>query len=278
MACGKKKRRIKKFTLDEISGVDKPCQSPALMMLMKRATDTPKEDLPQDLRKQQEDSMSDEIKKLSAEVENLKKRLEKADALAAMSDEHKEHYASLEGEAQEAFLKMDVAARGELVKKAQESDEVLELDGQQIRKSACDAGVFALLKKQSAETKSLQALLKSEKEAREAAELKKRAEELLSSHPGDMEAKVAMLKSVESIEDEAMRKSALDMLKANNEAMAKALERRSAAGEGSDDSAAQKLEKMAKKYAEDNKVSEADGYAAVLGTDEGKALYAEACK
>ena len=215
-------------------------------------------------------------KELLAKVEELSARLEKSEALAAMTDEQKTFHKSLEGEAQLAFLKMDVIARDAEIKKVKAADEVVEVSGQKMRKSEVGDAVFAVLKKQAVEIEAATSMAKAEKKLREASDLRKRAEDELQHLPGTVESKMVLLKAADSISDETMRKDALEALKANNEAMAKAFKRSSAqdAPEGTSDAVA-KLDTMAKAYAKDNSVNYVEAYDAVTQTPEGSALYSE---
>lgn len=274
MACGKKKRRIKKFILDEISGVDRPCQTPALTILMKRDTLNSSNVEDEGLRIKEDENMATE-QELLTQVEGLTKRLEKSEALAAMNDAQRAYHNSLPEEAQVSFRKADASTREALVKAAAAQDEEIELEGEKIRKSAVGEVYFKLLKKQADELAKARAAVKEEAEKREASELKKRAEDTLKHLPGTIEEKTAMLKAIEGIENEDMRKAAVEALKASNDKMAKAFERSSQGGSADEDTPAVKLEKMAKKHAEDKGIGYEVAYAEVCDTPEGQKLYGE---
>jgi predicted DNA-binding protein len=106
-------------------------------------------------------------------------------------------------------------------------------------------------------------------------DLEKRAAEF-TNVPGSLEVRVAMLKGIESIEDETLRAEALKSLTAQNEQMASAFETIGKAGgsvlvPGSVDA---QLDALAVKYREAHPgASEAIAMDAVLKSAEGSALY-----
>lgn len=171
-----------------------------------------------------EDHMSDELKKvaeLEASVAELTKKLAEAESLSKLSDDEKEHLASLKDEDAAKFKAADSETRKKLMKKSAEGDEVFKsADGHEIRKSVVGDGVFAILKSQADAIKATRDELVKTAERAQAVELTKRAEDELSNLPGETVAKVAVLKGVASL-DEATQATLNAMLKAGNEALAK---------------------------------------------------------
>lgn len=210
-------------------------------------------------------------------VEELQAKLERVTALAEFNDAQKAHFKGLDEEAQKAFIAKSADERqaevDEVTKAANEADPVVykTAAGLEIRKSAGEAMV-AIAKSND---KLIADNAKLAKAAEDAA-FEKRAEDELGFMPGDVATRVALLKSVEGIEDEAQRKAALDALHAHNETFKSAHETVGHGGQPKVDSTAvDKLDELAKKYAEDNEVSVSKAYDAVLQTEKGAELYAK---
>lgn len=221
-----------------------------------------------------ESHMTDKVEKsaedLAAENKTLQDDLAKAKAFGEFTDAEKEYYSTLDDTQKAAFITKSAEDRKAEVTKAQAEDPVVykSLDGEEFRKS--DDPRLVKLAKQADEDRKI---AKAETEKRENAEFAKRASEELKHLPGEEVAKIAILKAVDGIKDEETRKGALALLKANNEAMSKAFETKGTSGSGTGNSATEKLDSLAKKYAEDNKVSFAKAYDTVIQTAEGKTLY-----
>lgn len=212
----------------------------------------------------------DDTLKLKAKVE----RMEKRDAL---STDLRKHYDTLTtDEARDAFLAKDASAQQVELSKSAGDDPVVytTLDGHDIRKSAGE-GVLAAVK--SADNARKEAAI--EKAARVNLELEKRAETELSKLGGTMAGKKALLKALDGIEDENVRKSAMEVINSANEIASKGniFEKK---GEGRANSiekgsAETKLEKMAQDRAKEKSISFEKAYTEVLDTEDGQKLYAE---
>ncbi len=214
------------------------------------------------------DDEDEDAKALKAKVS----RMEKRDAL---STDLRKHYDTLATDAdRDAFLAKDAGAQQVELEKSAGSDPVVytTVDGIEIRKSA-DPALVAMAKRADADRRD--ATL--EKAKRVELELEKRAETELGKVGGTTDGKKALLKAVDAIEDEAMRKAATEVLAAANALAGKgdifarrgsgaapALEK----GSGED-----KLEELAKAYAKDNSVTYEVAYTKVLETAEGQELY-----
>jgi len=223
---------------------------------------------------EKEADMPNDTKKAAPTVEDLQKQLDRANAVAALNDAQKSHFNSLEADAQDVFLAKsaeDRQAEVDAVEKAKtEADPVVykTLDGLELRKSAGEA-LIAMAKSNDAIRKENAALKASA--ADEA--IRKRAETELEHLPGDLDARVALLKSVEAIEDETQRAAALNALKAQNTAMAGAFKSTGHGGNPVQKSAEAQLDDLAKAHAEEKGVSFAKAYTAVLDTPKGQELY-----
>lgn len=265
------KRIMREFKINEISAVDNPAQEGARAVLLKRddlaapvASGSADETLTIINDQPEEKSMTDQI-------ETLKAELAKAETLLAMSADERSYYDGLGEKAQETFLAKSADKRSAEVQKSADAKAVVykDADGNTYTK-ADDKRLIELAKARDELVREKQELAKRAKEI----ELAKRADEL-KHIPGDDATRIAILKSIESIEDEAVRKAALAALKARDAGVAKAFEQVGHAGSPEKQSAEQKIEAMAKAYADEHKVSKAKAFTAVLQTAEGRALYAE---
>ena len=221
--------------------------------------------------------MTDETKKADQPaVEELQKQLDRAGAILALGSEERAHFDKLEDDLQAAFLEKHADERQaeiEAVKKAaQDADPVVytTADGVELRKSA-GAALIAMAKSNDAIRKENEAL----RQQRDRDALEKRAEEEFSHLSGDVKTRASMLKAVEGIPDEAQREAALNALKAQNDALAKAFETHGVGGQPAQGSADSELNQLAKDLAEKENTSFEKAYAQVLGTEQGKKLYAE---
>lgn len=173
---------------------------------------------------------------------------------------------TLEGEKAELITTVD-----ELTKKVEEltkalvdaekatvekADEFIDFDGEKVSKSMIPAPVL----------KRLEEVQK----AQETLEINKKADELLPNFKGTVEQRAKLLKSID------FDKELLEMLVAADKLFAGLTEEVGKADvDGSMKEPAEKLEAMAKAYAAENKTTFEKGYAEVMNTAEGKALYKE---
>jgi hypothetical protein len=289
---GKKiKLVLKEFRLDEISAVDFPAQQPAKAVLMKRhePEDTPdlgkkesdeqapasSEENPNagNVQKAGDDPMNEDEKK---QLDELAKKLAKAEAVLALSTEQRAHYDGLAEDEQEAFLgkgaeDRDKVVKAALAKKAEaETVEYTDMEGNKFLKSD-DPRLIAMAKRADEERK---ARLEAEG-LRKADELKKRASEL-KHLPGEESTKVALLKALDTLEGEEHDK-ALEILKAHDGGLGEAFEKKgTTAGKEESGDAATRFDELVKKAKEEDKtLSEAKAIVKVMDTEEGMRLHAE---
>lgn len=151
-------------------------------------------------------------------IAGLEKRAERAEKIGELSDAQKAHFTGLEESKQDAFLAKsadDREAEVVAIAKALEGDDPVEYTssrtGEVFRKSVGSAVIGLAKRSDVAEAKS-ERLEKQLDEER----LEKRATAELPNLPGDAEVKVAVLRAVEGIENEAVRKGADELLKAAN--------------------------------------------------------------
>ena len=201
-------------------------------------------------------------------------RMEKRDALPV---DLRKHYDTLSDDAaRDAFLAKDTGAQKVELEKAAGDDPVVytTLDGIDIRKSAGDAVVNALKSADSARRE-----VAVEKAQRVNLELEKRAETELGKLGGTMIGKKALLKAVDAIEDESLRKAAQEVIASATEIAGKGdIFEKQGSGRAvplEKGSAESKLEKMAQDRAKENNISFEKAYTEVLDTVDGQKLYAE---
>lgn len=213
-----------------------------------------------------EEVTAEEIQK---QLDTVTAELAIAKAMLELSDAEKVHYHSLTKAKQEKFLaksKEDRAAELEMLKAA---DPVIYTsdDGATFHKSD-DPRLVKMAQDRDAD----RAELKKQREANELVTFTKRAETELEFMPGTIETRVALLKAVDTIEDEVEKQAVLDSLKAKNVKMSKAFETvGTSAGTVADESggileksaATNKLDELAKAHAAKENINYYDAYAIV---------------
>lgn len=223
-----------------------------------------------------------------AEMDALKARAAKAEAINALSAEERQAYDKFSTDAErDGFLAKSADERKVEIAKAAELTQVVYTDSKGRSYTKSDDARMVELAKEADE--ALKAAEVAKAQAADA-DLEKRAN-ALTFLPGDLAARKALLKSIDAIPDEKQREAALAALKSKDAALAKAGETvGSSAGDdavvttevGGDAQVAKsdaesKLDALAKKYQEANKgVSYAKAYDEVLKTAEGAKLYAQA--
>ena len=295
-----RKRILREFRIDEISGVDNPAQEGARVMIMKRAPFQGQQivekshTIEQEVKDSATRTLISEKSSIKREnnmekiesneqknetgpiVEELQKQLETANTVIALKSEERTHFDSLDENAQKTFLAKSADARISEIeakaRQAQDADPVVytTIDGVEIRKSTGEA--FIAMAKSNDIIRQENAALR---EQREQDALEKRAETELSHVPGDLSVRAAILKAIDGIADSEKKDAAMNSLKAQNEAMAKAFETHGHAGQPEPGSAEDQLDRLAQDHAKEKGMSEATAYVEVLKSTEGKKLYAQ---
>lgn len=285
----KKKRKVIKFTLSEISAVGKPAQEPALIALSKSAAE--ERQLQHRQNQSGGDEMSDALKK---QLEDLQKKQADSDALiakqndtiarmakeAAMSGETKEYYSGLSDEDKGLFLAKSAAVQEAEVQNAKLANAVIykDVNGTEYRKSD-DPRLIQMAK----DADEQRATLKKMQEQNAELQLKKQLDEF-KHLPGDEKTRTALLKSVNAIEDESERNAALESLRAHDSNLSKYFE---VTGTSiSDDgkvvdtnpkffkSGSSELDQLVEKHIKDNPGTPVEkAFDAVLSTPEGEEAY-----
>lgn len=215
------------------------------------------------------------ITELEAKTVELEKRAQAAEAVAKLSPEARKFHDELPEADRAAFALLGQPEQAAAIKRAEASRSVVykALDGTEYTEK--DDPRLVRLSKQ-ADERELE--LRAEKSARERETYAKRAGLELSNYPGEVETtKSALLKSVDTIKDEAVRKSVLEMLKAGDKALSgvfKSSGTSAGALDGEDDPEGE-LDRMADKIEKEQKVTKAEAYRLAVTSPEGRALYAQ---
>lgn len=288
-----RKNIMRRFRMGEISSVDRPAQPGARAVLLKR-DDTgiadppdprysPSNDDSKGEKLKKEKQMEKDLEKALARIAALEGDIAKRDAdltransIVSLSAPHRAHYDSLSKAEQDAFLSMDGNARDRQIELAKNADPVVytTAKGIEIRKSAGEQVVQM--------AKDADEALKKADEATKVltdANITKRANEDLGNLAGDEATRKAVVKALDGIEDETVRKAAFAAVKSANTAAAAAFKKGGTSDNGNPDdggeSPLEKLNKLATTRAAADKVSFEKGMDLVLQTPEGKKLYDE---
>jgi len=263
MSSPKKRKLLKDINLNEVSLVYRPMNQLARTVLCKSkdglnpSTETASNEggnhmKPEELAKALETS--------EAEVSTLTKR---AEAAEKERDEAKAEVEALTKAAQDADLTISKSDDGEVTISKAAEPEYVEIDGEKVEKSAVPAPILKRLEAQEADIRKM-------KEEREAEVLAKKAADMFPNLGGTDAEKGVLVKALDSLEEDA-RESLTKALKAADAAVSKKFEEvgKSARDEGS---ASYKLEKLAKGYADENKVTFETAFAEVTKSGEGAEL------
>lgn len=222
---------------------------------------------------------------VNQDVTALQERLALSQLYGGFNDATREYFDTLDESGKVAFVGKSQESRGKAVKKfqAEREDEnavvYTDREGIEYTKSS-DPTTLRLAKRADA----LEKRLEERDSELSTTRLEKRAKEEFPNLPGALQ----MLKAIEKIEDEDERKAALKGLKSANAAASGAFrELGSEEADEMDDDALEadqssgaamiKLDRKVKKFhAENPTMTEAQAYAEVLKTDEGRALYGRA--
>lgn len=210
------------------------------------------------------------------DMDEIAKRLETAEQELAVfkadySDKEKAYMDGMDDEEKKAFMGMPMDQRLKAMDKGKiKKSDTIEKQLDDVQKALAEKDeINKALSDQV--TKQGEAIAKMQAE-NELLKLEKRAEKELAGIAGTSEQKAKLLKSIEGIEDEEVRKMALENLKAKSDTNHAFMKELGASGNGDGD-ASSKLEAMAKKLAADEKITVPQAFAKVLSTPEGADLY-----
>lgn len=232
-----------------------------------------KEGRTMDKSKSTQPTEDERIKKLEESNEALLKQNKTITALLNLSGEHRKFYDGIAKEAdKEAFLAKSLSERDQIVKGQTEENPVVYTS---------DAGVQYFKNddpRAIANAKELDALKKTVKDGNERltmATYEKRAMEEIPNLPGSVQARAAMLKAIDGIEDEGMRKTSLDTLKAQSVQFGQLFKTYGVAtiidkeGGGSED----ELEQAVEKLMADESLDRDEAFQKIMSTEVGQDLY-----
>ncbi len=175
--------------------------------------------------KKEEKPMKDDLKKAQERIDELVAKLATAEKVASLPATHKAYYDALDpqldDDARKSFIDASTEDRDALVKAAEaqkaDADPVIykAADGSEYRKTD-DPRLVQMAKDRDEDRKESIRLRK----AAEDQDLTKRADDL-TSIPGDLDVRKALLKAVDGIEDEELRKKAHEAIVAKNGELAK---------------------------------------------------------
>jgi hypothetical protein len=260
---------------DEISAVDNPAQVGARAVIFKRAianiggdpvgsgtvTETQEN---QNVTKVEDQPALDAVQKqltaAQAELASAKAEAAIQKSIAELSDAERALYRGMDKSGQESFLKLSVTERAEKVRATSDANPEIyrsPFTGESFRKND-DPRLVSMAKRADEQSQALA----SEKALREDEQFSKRADSELKNLPGKQPAKVALLKAVDGIKDQAVRDEVKAIVKAGNDALSKAFETRGTVSGSDGVSAHEKLEGIAKGLRSTNpKLSDVDAYA-----------------
>lgn len=247
--------------IDEISLVDKGANPDAHITFFKRKGDTQMDE--------------NDIEKRLAELEQENAFYK---GMANLSDAEKAYMDKMDDDAKKAFMSMTSDERAKTMKKG----DMKKMDNATIEKQLQDiekrlAEKDDVIKSLQEGNDALSEQVTKMAEENETLKLQKRAETEFAGLSGTVEQKAKLLKALEGIEDEDVRKMAFENVKAKasaNEALMTEVGK-----SGSDESdASTKLQKMAEKYAQEKNITVQKAYSEVITTPEGTKLYKESKK
>lgn len=268
----KKKRKLNKITMKEISIVGKPAQEPALIAITKSAREEREEpDMSKELQEQldklqkQADDQKDLIAKQTANIDRLTK-------VNAMEVDTRTYFEKLNETEQTEFLTKSAEVQRAEVQNAQLANAVVYKDrnGIEYRKQD-DPRLVQMAKDADEQAKAIQKMQDDNADLK----LQKMVDDF-KFLPGDDKARRALVKSVMSIEDEAERNSAIEILKSKNKNNGSAFQTHGITGDGAAETmtkASTDLDEMVQKHMKDNNVTMEKAYDEVLQTVEGAQLY-----
>jgi hypothetical protein len=227
-----------------------------------------------------EDQLNEAVAKAVKEASDKKDaELEVAKKLAELTDVEKAYYNGLDEEGKTGFLKMNTKNRAAAIKKAQEGEELLVVEGETIRKSEVGSAMFEIIKKQQERMAVQEENIRKEKDARELVEFEKTAKETYPNIPVESKKLAQVLKSITGLPEE-VKATITDILKAANETNRVAMKAQGTDSTGTTEgrNSTEQLNKMATEYASKNNVSFHKAYAEVIQTEEGAKLYRQYLK
>jgi hypothetical protein len=210
----------------------------------------------------------------SAEVTELQNQVDRLQKIVDLSLEHRAHYDGLTVSKQASFLDAEDGDRDALIEKSAKNDPVVFTsdDGTEYRKSAGDL----LIKMAKERDEDRAELVKSRVEAQQA-RLEKRANEELGLLPGEVVAKIALLRGLDAIDaEDDVKKAAAKILVDANKIASLAFQTvgKSVPDTAMDTSSAQgEIDRRVAKAMTEDSLPRERALQKVLNSAEGRALY-----
>jgi hypothetical protein len=238
------KREVTKVNMTKISAVGRPAQEDAIARLLKTATNggdnTNKETemsekvdfaaVTKNAVGELEKELGDKYDVVAASVQTvLEKQAEfhtkdiaamgekmaDLEKMATMTDAEKAYMGGLDDKKKKEFMLMDAMNRKKIMDKMAKEEEVIEYEGQTMKKSQTDSVTFNLFKSIIKKNEDLEKSQKLEKEKAEKAEFMVKAKSEFSHLPLAPEVVADMLKSIEPLPED-VKTNLTNLMKAEN--------------------------------------------------------------
>jgi hypothetical protein len=222
-------------------------------------------------------SGSEGLEAVVAENATLKARLEQLEAVTSLTAPQRAHFDGLDEAGRSAFLAKSAGERDADLERAAaaaaQADPVVYKadDGTEFRKSD-DPRLVSLAKRGDEDRRAR----KVAEQLASDAQYEKRVAAEIPHVAGSVSTRVAMLRAIDSIEDEAVRKEATEALHAQNAQMATAFEEHGVRREPAAVSAEAQLDQLAEEVGKAQPtLTPEQAYAKAIETPAGRALYAK---
>lgn len=206
---------LSNIKLNELSLVDDPANEHARVTIFKR-TDKKKENGMSDALTKQVGDLTKQVEELTKKLEDetaakskaeetaaaLKADLELAEKKSKLSSEEKEYMDDIEDEDEKKkFLNATAKQRSALIEKAKAGDEIIKVNGRDIKKSAVGDEVFEALKAQQEQAEADRERFEKAEKARVEAELTDIVKTKYAHVAGDVGERVEMLKAMRDMSE-----------------------------------------------------------------------------
>lgn len=270
-----KKHVIKSVSLDELSLIDGNIDEPAnmharaVLLKQKRSSDSCMTDEEKarrnangSMKKSNEGDNIMDIEELQARLSEVEAEVVKQKDRADQSEVAFDTLVkSLEGT--DVVVSKSKDGKVEVTKRVPE--DMIEFNGERIAKSAVPEPILKHLEAQKVQLDDL-------RKAKEMDDLRKSAEEAFPNLAGSADQKAKLMKALNSMDDND-RDAVMKSLKAADSVVAKSFKEVGNTGAADQDGSAKgQLEKMAKSYADDKKVSFEEAFAEITKSGEGRDL------
>jgi len=270
-----KKNVIRGVDLDEVSLVDDPANQHAVAVLLKskkssgydyEAEETDEEKARRNangsMKKSNEGDNIMDIEELQARLSEVEAEIVKHKERADVSEANFEALSkAVEGTDVSVVKSKD--GKVEITKRVPE--DMIEFNGERIAKSAVPEPILKHLEEQKAQLNEL-------RKAKEMDDFRKSAELAFPNLGGTADQKAKLMKALDGLE-EADREAVTKSLKSADAAMAKSFKEVGAGAHVADGSAKDQLQKMAKSYADEKKVTFEEAFAQITKSGEGRDLF-----